>query len=355
MSAPDAGSSPPGASMRAEIGEQTAVLRSLIARREEIAAAVRRSVPAPLRGVVLVARGSSDNAAIYGRYVLELLAGVPVMLAAPSLQTRYGVTPQLEGFVVIGVSQSGRTPEIVTTVERLRAGGAATLAVTNAAETPLVEACDEAVVLDTGPEEAVPATKTFTATVAAFAEIADALAEVPWGPEDWEAVVDAVAAITADSGPAQELVELVTGAQRILPVGRGLLLGAALEVGLKLAETTGAAVHAYSAADLLHGPIATVGPGTVALCIVAEGPTVDDVRETAEALAARGATVVGVGDDPQLLPQATRWLPVPAGVPESLATIPQVVRGQQLAERAAMAAGIDPDRPFDLSKVTPTT
>ncbi len=344
-----------GARTRAEIGEQPRVLRALVDRADEIATAVRRAAPRPLRGLVLVARGSSDNAAIFGRYVLELAVGVPVVLAAPSLQTRYEVTPALEGFLAVGVSQSGRTPEIVSTVERLRAGGAATLALTNEADTPLAASCDAAVVLGTGPEEAVPATKTFTAQVAAFALLADALADVPWRRADWDAVLDAVEEVVADPGPAAALADAVVDADRVLPVGRGLLLSAALEVGLKLAETTGAAVHAYSAADLLHGPIATVGPGTLALCLTAAGPTAQDVRTTADALAERGAALIGMGADRDLLPRAPRWLPVPAGAPEPLATIPYVVRGQQLAERAAVAAGVDPDRPFDLSKVTPTT
>lgn len=342
-----------GARMRHEIAEQPRVLRGLVDRRREIADLVDRVRPRPLRGVVLLARGSSDNAAVFGRYVLELVGGVPVALAAPSLQTRYGVTPSLEGFVVVAVSQSGRTPEIVGCAERLREGGAAVLAVTTVSGSPLAEAGDAALVLDTGPEEAIPATKTFTAQLAAFALLAEALGPAPWG-HGWPIALDAVDAVIGDPAPAAELAAALLAADRVVPVGRGLLYAAALEAALKLAETTGLAVHAYSPADLLHGPIAAVGAGTFAVCFAADGPVLADVREAAEAARQRGATVAAVADRADLVPHADRWLPVPEGVPEGLAALPQVIRAQQVAERAAVVAGIDPDHPFGLSKVTET-
>lgn len=350
---PDAAAAGPGARLRHEIGEQPRVLRALAGRRGEVADLAGRLRPDPLRGVVLLARGSSDHAAVYGRYVLELVAGVPVALAAPSLQTRYGATPALDGFLAVAVSQSGRTPEIVRAAECLRDGGATVLAITNTAGSALADAVDAALVLDTGPEEAIPATKTFTAQLAAFALLAEALGPAPWA-DGWAGALDAVDVVVADAAPAAEFALALLEADRVVSVGRGLLYAAALEAALKLAETTGQAVHAYSPADLLHGPIAAVGAGTLVLCFGADGPVVADLREAAAAAGERGAAIAAVVDRADLVPEAARWLAVPAGAPEGLAALPQVIRAQQLAERAAVAAGIDPDRPFGLSKVTDT-
>jgi glutamine---fructose-6-phosphate transaminase (isomerizing) len=343
-----------GERMHAEMAEQPEVLRRLTSRRDEVAELVRRTLPEPLRGIVLVARGSSDNAAMHGRYLLETTAQVPVALAAPSLQTRYGVRPRLEGFLAVGVSQSGATPEIVSTLQELRAGGAATIAITNVAGSPLARDADAALLLEAGEELAVPATKTFTAQAAAFVLLAEALAVRPL-TLDWARAIDAVEDVLATPEAIGPLAERFATADRVLPVGRGWLYGAALEVGLKLAETTGLPVHGTSPADLQHGPIAAIHPGTQVLCLVAPGPVAADLAATASALRARGAAIAVVAEDDTLVPDADVVVPVMAGVPEMLALLPQVVRGQQLAARTAVLRGIDPDAPFALSKVTRTT
>ena len=149
--------------MAREMAEQPGVIGALLDRREEFAARLRAIAPEPLTGVLLIARGSSDNAAIYGRYVLEAALRRPVSLAAPSLWTRYGLAEDLRGYLAVGVSQSGKTPEITDTLERVKAAGAAAVAVTNDGGSPLAEIADEAIDLDVGPEQAVPATKTVTA------------------------------------------------------------------------------------------------------------------------------------------------------------------------------------------------
>lgn len=343
-----------GTRMAAEMGEQPAVLRRLVRRRLQLGPQLR-TISQRLRGVVLVARGSSDNAAVYGRYVLEHALKVPVALAAPSLQTRYGVTPRLEGFLVIAVSQSGATPEIVDTMRRLASGGGRTLAITNVAGSPLDDAADETILLEAGEEHAVPATKTFTAQVAAFALIAEALAEaVPWQPQEWDNALGAVERVVATAGAVDELAAKLADAGHVVPLGRGFLYAVALEAGLKIAETTGLTVHAYSPADLRHGPIASTSPGTQAACFVNPGPTAADVATTATQLADRGAHVAAVTPDADLVPCATTTVAVPAGVAEPLAALPHVVRAQQLALATARLRGVDPDAPFSLEKITPT-
>lgn len=344
-----------GHRMQEEMAAQPAVLRRLVARRDRIAEDIRGCLPRPLRGIVLVARGSSDNAAVHGRYVLEAAARVPVALAAPSLQTRYGVVPALEGHLAIGVSQSGATPEIVSTLGLLADGGATTVAITNVADSPLADLADVTIPLEAGDEVAVPATKTFTAQAAAFCLIAEALAGESAASSGWDRAIAAVEDALDDPGPVDALADVIAAGQTLLLVGRGFLYGAALEVGLKLSETTGMAVHGISPADLLHGPIATVRPGSRVLCLATPGPVADDVRGIAEDLAGRGADVAAIAPDPSLVPAAAPIIPVLDGVPEELAILPHVTRGQQLAHATATRLGVDPDQPFALRKVTRTT
>ena len=171
-----------GVLMAAEMAEQPAVLQRLVDEREELSERVRAILPpAPVR-VVIVARGSSDHAATFGRYLLEHAARTPVALAAPSLHTRYGVQTDYRGHLAIAVSQSGHTPEIVDVLEAMRARGATTLAVTNDAASPLAQAAQLAIGLGAGEERAIPATKTFTAQLAIFALLAEAIGPVPWQP-----------------------------------------------------------------------------------------------------------------------------------------------------------------------------
>jgi glucosamine--fructose-6-phosphate aminotransferase (isomerizing) len=329
--------------MAREMAEQPEVIGTLLDRREEFAARLRAIAPEPLTGVILIARGSSDNAAIYGRYVLEAALRRPVSLAAPSLWTRYGLAEDLRGYLAVGVSQSGKTPEITDTLERVKAAGAATVAVTNDGGSPLAEIADEAIDLGVGPEDAVPATKTVTAQLAAFAILAHALGEPLWPEEAWAAVPRAQAEVLADDGAAAAAGAAIARSASHVQLGRGFLFAVALEGALKVAETTGLASQGFSVADFLHGPIAIAHEGTTAVAYAAPGPVAKDVRE-----AAARARDGEAGD-------ADLRVPIPAGVPEALAPLVHVVRAQQLALHATLALGLDPDKPRGLTKVTPTT
>lgn len=346
---------PAGHLMRREMAEQPHVVRELAARSGEIRTVVRRIVPEPLAGVVLVARGSSDFAAVYARYLLEYVTGRPVALAAPSLFTRYGRRTEFDGWLAVGVSQSGQTPEIVDTISRLGDCGASTLVLTNVPDSPLQDTADGTVALGAGSEEAVPATKTFTAQVAAFAQIAAVLGSVPWGDGDWSRTAAAMEDVLDDPAPAAALATELAGEQRLLSIGRGFLYAAAMEAGLKLVETTGIQVAAYSPADLQHGPIAMAAPELHALAFVSPGPVADDMHDVAAQLSRRGVRCHAVAPDAALLPSGEAGLPVPHGTPEGLSPLVHIVRAQQLALEVALVRGIDPDQPGGLSKVTATT
>jgi glucosamine--fructose-6-phosphate aminotransferase (isomerizing) len=331
--------------MEQDMAAQPAVLAALAARREEILKSL--AGPAPT-GIVIVARGSSDHAAIFGRYLLEAATGLPVALAAPSLQTLYGVRPRIDGWLAIGVSQSGRTPEIATVLERYVEGGARAVAVTNDPDSPLARGAGVHVALGAGEELAVPATKTFTAQLAAMALMAEALGRVPFGTEDWERLPRVVDELLGDPAPANRAAAQLQGADELACVGRGYLMCVALEAALKLREAAGLRAEGWSAADFRHGPLTVSGPALPTLAVSAKGPAAADVVELAERLARAGAPVLRMGDDPGAS------IPFPRGLAEPLAAIPATVRAQQLALALARRRGVDPDRPPGLAKVTPT-
>jgi glucosamine--fructose-6-phosphate aminotransferase (isomerizing) len=327
--------------MEADMRAQPEVLRAL-------ATAPRPALaPAP-GGTVIVARGSSDYAAQFGRYVLETATGRPVALAAPSLTTLYGLESRLTGWLAVGISQSGQTPEITTVLERYRRAGARTLALTNDPDSPLAHSAHVTIALGAGEEAAVPATKTFTAQLAALALVAEALGPVPWGAADWEAVPETVAAVLDDPGPAEAAAARLDGADELVALGRGYLMPVALEAALKLREAARVRAEGWSAADFRHGPMTVAGARLPVLAVSAAGPAAPDVAELSAELESAGATVLRLADDPKA------DLPYPGGLAEPLRALPAAVRAQQLALAVARRRGVDPDSPPGLRKVTPT-
>jgi glutamine---fructose-6-phosphate transaminase (isomerizing) len=335
----------PGSRMAADMAAQPETLRRLAARRRELANALRGPEPA---GIVVVARGSSDYAAIFGRYLLEMATGRPVALAAPSLQTLYGIEPRISGWLALGISQSGRTPEIATVLERYRRAGARTVAVTNDPASPLAATADVHVALGAGEESAVPATKTFTAQLVAMAVVAEALGRVPWGAADWERLPEHVAEVLSDPTPAERAAKVLRNADELVAVARGLLMCVALEAALKLREASGVRAEGWSVADFRHGPMTIVQGDLPLLAVSATGPAAADVEELATELERARTPVVRVADRPDA------DLPYPPGLAEALCAVPAAVRAQQLALALALNRGVDPDEPPRLRKVTPT-
>ena len=337
-----------GTVMAAEMAEQPAVLRRLLADRTAIHDAVRRIVPSPLLGFALIGRGSSDNALVFGRYALELAARRPATFVAPSVHALYGVEVDYHGHLALGASQSGRTPEIVAALNRVGASGAATVAMTADPESPLARAADLALDLRTGPELAVPATKTFTAQVTLAALTAEAVGTVPWSSHHWASIPGLLEDVLADVEPVHRAVEALAGAQRISLVGRGFLLAIAREAALKLQEAALIAATPHSAASFRHGPAAGASAAFPVVAFSGPGPAGDDVDRLVVALRARGlpVTTIGVGPGADL--------PIPPGLPDGLIAFPAAVRAQQLALALAQAHGVDPDAPPGLDKVTLT-
>lgn len=335
--------------MEAEMAEQPASLAALIGRRAEMMPRLAQCFEPPLAGTVIVARGSSDHAATCGRYLLEVATRRPVASASPSVHLLYGAEVDFSGYAVIAVSQSGRTPEIARVLDRARASGGRTIAVTNDAESPLAEVADAVVCLRVGQEKAVPATKTVTGEIVAFAMIAQAIGDVGISGRHWDALSDQVQDVVQDTEPCRGLASWVLEVDhRFATVARGYLYGAAAECALKVEETTSILATAFSSADLRHGPIAIASSGIPILVFAHPGPAAEDVQELIADLRPRGASVRVAGP---VAGSSARWSPE---APEALAPVLAVVRGQQLALELARHLGRDPDTPDGLTKVTVT-
>jgi glutamine---fructose-6-phosphate transaminase (isomerizing) len=340
--------------MAQEIAEQPCAVARTLDALLPLRADLRR-LTGRRRHVLLVARGSSDNAAVYGRYLLEAHTGVSAALAAPSIATHYRRERDLSDTVVVALSQSGETEEIVATQRWARACGAATVAVTNEPDSSLAAEADLALLTRAGHERAVPATKSYTTQLAALAVLATALAPDP------EALDGELRRVPAEIGAALEhraqvdaVVEELAAGPSTLVTGRGLLLGTALEVALKLEETCLRPVRGLSYADLRHGPIAVVGEGVTAVLVSAsDGPLLASMAGLAGDLTARGATVLGFGGDDAFRDRCRVTVPGP-GLSEPLAPLALVAPAQLAVESLARRLGLDPDAPRGLSKITQT-
>ena len=340
--------------MAREVAEQPDAVRrtldALLPLRAEVRALARSR-----RRVLFAARGSSDNAAIYGRYLLETHAGVVGGLVSPSVATHYRSRLDLSDAVVVSVSQSGATEEIVATQAWARDCGAATVAVANVAESPLVMAADLALVTQAGPELAVPATKTYLTQLVAMAVLATALAERPdaLDAELWR-VPDEVQRLLAQARGVDAAVAALRDASYAVVSGRGLMMGTALETALKLEETCLRPVRGYSYADLRHGPISVVTEGMTAVLVSAQdGPLVDPLVDLAEDLTRRGAHVVGIGGVARFATACDVHVGGP-DLTEAVAPLGAIVPAQLVVEGLARALGLDPDNPRGLAKVTAT-
>lgn len=339
--------------MEREIAEQpeavTRTTQALLPLRDEITALARDR-----RHVLLVARGSSDNAAVYARYLIETQCGLSATLAAPSVATHYRGDRDLSDTLVVSISQSGATEEIVATQAWARERGGATVAIANVADSRLVREADLALVTRAGPELAVPATKSYLTQLAALAVVAIALAP------DGRTLADELTRVPAEiehllnDPEPRAAVGLLAGAGEVLVTGRGLCLGTALETSLKLEETCLRPVRGLSYADLRHGPIAIVDPDVVAVLVAAgDGPLAGGMTELAQDLRDRGASVLGIGGDAAFRSACNVTLPGPS-LTEPLAPLGLIVPAQRAVESLARTLGLNPDAPRGLSKVTRT-
>ncbi|WBB57290.1 SIS domain-containing protein [Verrucosispora sp. WMMD573] len=342
--------------MAADIDEQPAGYERLLS--TEHAAAIARVAAAVAerrpRHVVFTARGTSDHAALYGAYLSEIRLGLPAGLASPSAVTLFGARPDLSDALVVGVSQSGGSPDLTEVLRAARDSGALTLAVTNAPDSPLATTAELSVDIAAGHERAVAATKTYTAELLALLMLVEGIraGDGVLPVEERRALADLpeLAARTLTDPVAAQLAPRYRFAAQIVTTGRGYAYPTAREAALKLMETSYLPALAFSGADLLHGPLAMTDPDVPVLAVVGSGPGGRSMGEVLPRLGERRADVVVVGSAE--IDGATR-LAVPE-VDERYAPLLDILPLQRLALALALTRGEDPDAPRGLKKVTAT-
>jgi len=335
--------------MKQEIGEQPEVWRRLLGSDQFDAAAQTIAAQRP-RMVLLAARGTSDHAALYAKYLVEVILRLPAGLASPSTISAYGAEPDLRDVLMFGVSQSGGSPDLIRYLQVARAQGALTVAVTNNADSQLAQEAEIHLDVMAGPERAVAATKTYTAELLAL-----------------YLLLDRIRGGSATARPLPELGDAVLGqeqhiaaqaqryrfAQRLVTTARGYSYPTAREAALKLMETSYLSAQAFSGADLMHGPLAVIDTQVPVLAVVADGPGGNAMGPVLERLIDVGADVFTVGTE-DAVEKSTGGLVLPANVPEEISPILEILPFQLLAMHLAVARGGNPDAPRGLRKVTET-
>jgi glutamine---fructose-6-phosphate transaminase (isomerizing) len=342
--------------MMEEIREQPSALARTLAGGKRRAEAFRKIVARRRpKLVVLVARGTSDNAALFGRYLLELTTGIPVSLAAPSIVTLYDARPDYRDALVVGISQSGESTDTNLVLERARARGALTLGITNERSSSLARIAEHVFLVRAGKEKSVAATKTYTGQMLLQYLLAYALGG-KIRVADLERLPEFVEEALRLEGQINEFSERYRFMSRAVVVGRGLNYANAFEFALKLMETCYVVAERFSSADFLHGPIALVEPSFPVFAFAPPGVTWPSVGETLAKLHGLRAEVVAISDsgNRELERHATRVIRLPRQIREVLTPIPYIVPAQIFAASLAAQKGLNPDKPRTLSKVTLT-
>lgn len=307
-----------------------------------------------ISSIILAARGTSDHAAIYGKYMLELLIGIPVSLAAPSVFTLYGGKMKLENSLVIGISQSGKAADVLEVLHQARAQGALTVSITNDEDSEMAKCAQYHLFCSAGVEQSVAATKTFTAQLYLLAHLAaawaqdtallKALTEVPEGIaqtlRQWEAI--------------EHLVLRFRFMEEGFVLARGLNYPIAMESALKIQETCYVRARAYAASDFHHGPFAMIEKDMPVIVYAPQGPTTGNMVQMVEKLKEAGAEVVVVSDDEDTGAMGEVWIRIPAAGSDMISPFYNAVIAQMFACNLAGLKGLNPDVPRGLKKVTIT-
>jgi glucosamine--fructose-6-phosphate aminotransferase (isomerizing) len=340
--------------MLSEIAEQPAALeRTVSEERSKVRKLGHILKTRDIDLIVLVARGSSDNAALFGRYLLEITTGIPVSLSAPSVHTIYNAKLKLDHALVVGVSQSGEGEDINRVLENARQCGAYTVGITNEPNSSMTDLVDETLLTHGGRERSVAATKTFTGQMLLFYMLAAELAH-DGRPIRYEAIPEFVTKALEQQEAIAELVQRYVFMENCVVVGRGLAYANAYELALKLMETCYVVAERFSSADFLHGPLAMVERHFPVILFAPPGEMLPGVKGLIERLRELHAETLSITSDGDAASLCTRSIMMPREIDEFLAPIPYIVPGQLFAALLAEAKGLNPDAPRSLSKVTRT-
>ncbi|MBN2390776.1 MAG: SIS domain-containing protein [Anaerolineae bacterium] len=347
-------------SLKSEIFEQPDVLAQLVENQKErmraIAVALREY---DIRYLFLVARGTSDNAGLYAKYLWGAFNQLPTALATPSLFSLYGKPPSLKNALVLGISQSGQSPDIVKVMAEAQRQGAPTLAIVNAPRSPLAQTAQFVIDVEAGPELAVAATKSYTAQLMAIAMLSAAMSEMAGDTEDRWPDLERVPALVQQALDLDPVIARAAERYRYMEqcvvLGRGFNYATAFEWSLKMKELAYIIAAPYSSADFQHGPVAVVSQGFPVLAVVPDGAVFDDMFALLKNLATvQGAELLAISNRDEALSLARTSFCLPLNMPEWLSPLVTIVPGQLFSYYITRAKGYDTEAPRGLRKVTLT-
>jgi glucosamine--fructose-6-phosphate aminotransferase (isomerizing) len=342
--------------LRDEIFEQPGRLACLLASQRQVVREIARAIHARgIQYVFLAARGTSDNAGRYANYLWGIQNGLPMALATPSLFTYYQHPPRLKGALVVGISQSGKSPDIVSVLSEGRQQGCLTLAITNAPDSPLAQVADLHLDIQAGPERAVAATKTYSAELMALAMLSAALAD---SNTLWDQLAQVPRWVEQElqlDGELARMAQRYRYMRQCVVLGRGYNYATAFEWALKLKELTYTIAEPYSSADFLHGPIAMIEPGFPVMAVAPQGRVYASMLEVLIRLCReQQAELVIVSDSQEALTLAQSPIPLPPGIPEWLTPLVSILPAQLFTYHLTQVKGLDTERPRSITKVTET-
>lgn len=338
--------------MLQEIAEQPVVLeRTINGEREKYKKLREILQKRDIDLIVLIARGSSDNASLFGRYLLEITCGIPVSLSAPSVFTLYNAKLNLKRALVIGVSQSGEGTDINSVLESAKKSGAFTLGITNEADSTMAKIADETLLIHAGREKSVAATKTYTGQMLHFYMLASALSDAHI---EFERIPHFSSMALQLKSEVEDLISRYVFMENCVVVGRGLNYGNSYELALKLMETCYVVAERFSSADFFHGPLAIVERRFPVILFAPTGVTKKSNIDLLERLRELHADSLAITNDQEISLMSSRKLLMPQEIDEFLSPIPFIIPAQLFAALLAKEKGIDADAPRSLSKVTKT-
>ncbi len=337
-----------------EIFQQPSILQGVLDNAEDIIFPVAKNLVGKFHSITIAARGTSDNAARYAQYLFGYQNRYPVTLTTPSLFSLYKTPPDMSGSLVIGISQSGQSPDICAVLDESRRMGSPTLALTNHSDSPLAKICEYAIPLQAGIEESVAATKSYTASLLCLALLSVSFSQFPAIPNYFFKIPAEVKKLIDIAHENQAVKQLFHKGAKGIVLGRGFNYATAYEISLKIKELTGLGFEPYSSADFRHGPISLVKKGDLAIIIGVDGPIKSDILEISNMLLAKSLNVISIGSIVELKDQSTIHFPSSPDIPEWLSPILTVIPGQLLAAMVGSEFGFDIDHPFDLQKITQT-
>lgn len=341
--------------MLEEIYQQPDAVRNVLERESSNWARLAEELRSKdIQHVLIAARGTSDNAATYAKYLIEIVCGIPVTLAAPSVFTLYGASLKLHRTLAIGISQSGQGTDVVQTLASARQSGALTACITNVEGSPLTQVSDHVFLCHAGVERAVAATKTYTTSLANVALLAAHWADHALLKQEIARLPQLIQEATGEDRAITAAVERYRYIQECAVLARGLNQCTALEAALKMTETSYLVAKPYSGADFLHGPVAMVTNGFPVFMYMPDGSTYSMLLDLARRLKDQGTELIIVANNPEALQLARTPVRIPSSVHELVSPIVAIVPGQMLACHLAVSRGADPDSPRGLSKVTLT-